>query len=55
MSCILLRTAGEVDFLAYGASDKIICFLVWPLPETATGILCNCLVGAFPYTHYHTG
>ena len=26
--------------------------LVWPLPETAMGILCNCLEGALPYAHY---
>ena len=34
------------------ASNEFIYFLVWPLPETAIGILCNCLVGALPYTHY---
>ena len=27
-------------------------FLVWPLPGTAMGILCNCLVGAFPTYQY---
>ena len=26
-------------------------FLVWPLPETAIGVLRNCLVGALPSTH----
>ena len=25
-------------------------FLVKPLPETAMVVLCNCLVGALPYT-----
>ena len=32
--------------------NQWIRFLVWPLPETATCLLCNCLVGALPYTHY---
>ena len=31
---------------------SIHCFLVWPLPETAMGRLCNCFAGALPYTHY---
>ena len=37
------------------ASGELICYLVWSLPETAMGLLCNCLVGALPYipgTHY---
>ena len=33
------------------ASIKLNYFLVWPLPKTAMGIQCNCLVGALPYTH----
>ena len=33
---------------------ELIYFFVWPLPETAMGALCNCLVGALPYTHYVT-
>ena len=32
--------------------NAYIYFLVWPLPETAMGLLCNCLVGALPYTWY---
>ena len=32
----------------------MIYFLVWPLPETAMGLLCICLVGASPYTLHHT-
>ena len=24
--------------------NELIYFPVWPLPETATGVLCNCLV-----------
>ena len=27
-------------------------FLVWSLSETTVGTLCNCLVGALPYTHH---
>ena len=26
-------------------------FLVWPLPETAMSLPCNCLVGTSPYIH----
>ena len=38
------------------ASNKLFFFFpVWPLPETAMGVLCNFFVGALPYTHYHTG
>ena len=32
------------------ASNELICFPVWPLPETAMGLLCNCLMGALPQT-----
>ena len=32
----------------------IYCFLVWPLPETAMGIICNCHMGALQYTSRHT-
>ena len=31
---------------------RLIHLLVWLLPETAMGLLCNCLVGALPYTWY---
>ena len=34
------------------ASKEVVCYLVWPLPETAMGILCNCLVGDLPHTRY---
>ena len=32
------------------ASDELICFPVWPLPETAMGLLGNCLMDALPQT-----
>ena len=32
------------------ASNELFCVMVWPLPETAMGILCTCLVGALQYT-----
>ena len=32
------------------ASNEAVYFPVWPLPETAMGLMCNCLVGAVPYT-----
>ena len=32
------------------ASNELNCFPIWPLPETAMGLLlCNCLVGALPH------
>ena len=34
------------------ASNEIICFLAWLLPEAATGMLCDCLVGTLPHTPY---
>ena len=59
MSCILLKPACEADFLGYmddKASNELIFFLVWPLPETAMGMLLrNRLVGALgalPCKHY---
>ena len=53
MSCILLRTAFETDFLHVDDSvNELIYFLVWALPETAMGLLSTCLVGALPYTRY---
>ena len=30
------------------ASNELVCFVVWPLPETGIRILCICLVGALP-------
>ena len=33
------------------ASNELIFLLVWPLPETAMGLLGNCLVGALPCEH----
>ena len=41
---IFLRKDDSVNELTH--------FLVWPLPETATGVLSNCLVGALPYAQY---
>ena len=32
--------------------NKLIYYLVGPIPETAMGVLFICLVGALPYTHY---
>ena len=48
--CWASRMKGELEkpfceagFLAIWltASNKLICFVVWPLPETAMGILCS--------------
>ena len=57
---LILRTACEVDFgtlcayfldIRMTASNVFFFFLVWPRPKTAMGIiLCNCLVGALPYS-----
>ena len=32
------------------ASNELICFPVWTLPETAMELLCNYLMGAVPRT-----
>ena len=32
------------------ASNGLVCFMLWTLPEAAIGILCDCLVGTVPYT-----
>ena len=34
------------------ASNELVYFLAWPLPETTIGIVRICLVGALPYKHY---
>ena len=46
----LLGTDCETEFLALDGSvaNGYICFLVWPLSETALCVLCNCLVAALP-------
>ena len=59
VGCILPRTVCEEGFgtlciiccVWMTASNAVICFPVWPVPETAMGILCNCQVGALPYKH----
>ena len=42
--CVLSCLSNENSFFSF--------FLVWPRPETAMGILRNCLVSALPYAHY---
>ena len=43
----------KADFLHKDDSvNDLIYYLVWPLAETAMALLCDCLVGALPYTHY---
>ena len=32
--------------------NELIKHLEWSVPETAMGVLYNCLMGASPYTHY---
>ena len=50
---LALRTTFEADSRIWmTASNEIISFRVWPLPETAMGMLRNSLVGALPYNHY---
>ncbi len=52
---MLPRTACGADLHMDDGFDLIVFFLVWPLPETAMGSRCNCLVGGLPYTHYMWG
>ena len=35
-----------------GSAYELLCFLVWPLRRQQWVLLCNCLVGALPYSHY---
>ena len=59
MSFVLLRTTCEADLgtlcllscLWMTASNKFIKFLILPRLNATTGILCNLLEGALPYTH----
>ena len=46
------RFGGGLSCIWMTASNEMNCFLVWPFPETAMGILCNSLVGALTYTLY---
>ena len=60
VSCILPRTTCEAYFRTFcilsctwmADSNYFMFFLVWSLPETAMGILCNWFVGALPYAYY---
>ena len=46
--CILLRTACEADLHMADSLNELTQFPVWPLAETATGVLYNCILGALP-------
>ena len=34
------------------SANELLCFLVWPFQRQQWVLLCNCLVGALPYSHY---
>ena len=34
------------------SANELFLFLVWPLQRQQWVLLCNCLVGALPYSHY---
>ena len=44
----LVRTFLLID----DSADELLCFLVWLLQRQQWVLLCNCLVGALPYSHY---
>ena len=53
MSCILLlvlRPACEADLHMDDSFNELTKFPIWPLPETAMGVLCNSLLGTLPKT-----
>ena len=60
MNYILPRTARKTDFgtivpaflLMDGSANELLCFLVWPLHKQQWVLVCSCLVGASPYSHY---
>ena len=41
-------------FVEDSANEFILCFLMWPLQRQQRVFLCNCLVGAIPYSHCAT-
>ena len=45
------RFQGGLSCNMFNSVDELNYFLVWPLPETAVGSLCNYLAG-LPYTFY---
>ena len=59
MDCVLPRTVRETDFgtlcllscLWMTAPTRYTLILVWPLQRQQWALLCNCLVGALPYSH----
>ena len=57
VSSILPRAAFEVKLLAYGWQLQWVDLIsgVTTSRDSNGFLLCNCLVGALPYTHYHTG
>ena len=34
------------------SANELLCFLVWPLQRRQWVLICNCLMGALPYSHY---
>ena len=45
---MLPRTACEADLRKDDGFNELVQFPMWLLPETAMGVLCNCLLGALP-------
>ena len=44
VSCILLRTACEADLHTDDSFNELIQYPVWPLPETAMGVLRDTII-----------
>ena len=41
-----LHPTKNQDLHMDGSFNELIKFQIWPFPETAMGVLCNCLVDA---------
>ena len=39
-------------FFMDDSANELLCFFLWPLQRQQWVLLCNCLVGALPYSHY---
>ena len=47
-----IRHLVPTFLLVHDSANELLCFLVWPLKRQQWVLLCNCLVGALPYSHY---
>ena len=64
MNCTFPRTARKTDFATLwhlmptflrtdDSANELLRFLMWPFQRQQWVLLCNCLVGALPCSHYY--